>query len=94
VSLLLYIFVHRPLRDMKRRRAAKNALLVKSSTTFKCTALVEKQINSDIQVFISTTRRIPLLMIEGPAKSTPVTANERDTCTRLDGSWPICGCVK
>lgn len=78
VPLSLQTMFGLPLLDMNLLNAAKNALVVKSSTASMWTALVENQTNISIHAFLPGLPRIPLLMISGPAKSTPVVVNGRE----------------
>lgn len=81
--------LHNALRDIKRRKAAINALLDRLSTASKWIVLVEKQTNTAIHAFIPTTLCIPLLIIRGPSKFSPVTVNGREYCTLCSGNGAI-----
>jgi len=72
VLLSLQILSGFPLLEQNLRSEALNALDVKSSIASIYAALVEKQTNIDIQAFLPGLPRIPLRIVNGPAKSTPI----------------------
>ena len=79
-----------PLRLVNDLKAERNVSAERSTQSSKCTALVLK--HTKIQMYVLTNvdlRGLPLVVVNGPAKSTPTMVKGGSGRVRSVGRWPI-----